>query len=500
MNYIPLAIYLMQLYCEALSTLPAPVNVTIESVNFEHILKWNPGAGTPPGTGYRVTYSHYGSRWRRLPASSATMVNVTEKFTEVTWLYAVRVQAVNGAMKSPMTATTFRPYKDTVLGPPQVSLAGCGNCLKINITFPRGRAKESIEDIYGVFRFNISWKKIGEIQVQHYSTQLSSSMLENLHPGVEHCIQVKPQLAVNKNTLRSGWVCALTSPGDQSPVPTVLAGVSGILLALGGVILIGLIYAGFLFKLKTHLPRVLTSMVEADYFSMDSIIPDPVSVTFEPTCRGKGDGAEVGDEDEEDEEDRGNNAYERRAARFSSGTSSGCTSCAAASSVTSLTTATTTTDSSGNTQTSINMAAEVRVPLIVEVLEVCRQTEDGKKSAEPDLLEDEEWDQECCTDVNLLSVTLGAQEEERGDAMELFGDGPDEGQPLLSVEPPERSTDLSSTQRAGPVTQTAEELCLNIYEGTDSALTELTGHCRRKEYSDKEEDDDDDECSGYIRH
>ncbi|KAG7467295.1 hypothetical protein MATL_G00151810 [Megalops atlanticus] len=498
MNYIPFAIYLMQLYCQAMSTLPAPVNVTIESLNFEHILKWNPGAGTPPGTGYRVRYSRYGRKVRHLLASSATMLNVTDKFKEVTWLYAVHVQAVNGAMTSPATARTFCPYENTVLGPPQVSLAGCGNCLVINITFPRGRAEQSIQDIYGVFQFNIFWRKTGEIQVQQYSTEFSSHVLENLHPGVEYCIQVKPQLTVNKNTLHSGWVCALTSPGDQSLVPTVLAGVSGILL--GGVTVMGVIYAGFLCKLKTDLPRVLTSLVEAYYFSMDSIIPDPVSVIFEPTKRGKGDGVDVGDEDEEDEEDRGNNGYERRAAGFSSGTSSSCTSCTAVSSVTSLTTATTTTDSSGNTQTSVNMAVEVRVPLIVEVLEVCRQTEEGKKSADPNLLEHEEWDQECCMDINLLSVTLGAQEEELGDAVELLGDGPDEGQPLLS-EPPERSAELSSTQRAGPVTRTAEELCLNIYEGTDATLKELTGYCRRKEYSKKEDDDDDDdECSGYIRH
>lgn len=38
----------------ALGSLPAPVNLSIRSVNFNHTLRWDPGAGTPPGTRYRV--------------------------------------------------------------------------------------------------------------------------------------------------------------------------------------------------------------------------------------------------------------------------------------------------------------------------------------------------------------------------------------------------------------------------------------------------------------
>ena len=38
----------------ALTSLPAPVNLSVKSVNFRHVLRWDPGPGTPPGTEYRV--------------------------------------------------------------------------------------------------------------------------------------------------------------------------------------------------------------------------------------------------------------------------------------------------------------------------------------------------------------------------------------------------------------------------------------------------------------
>lgn len=38
----------------ALTSLPAPVNLSVKSVNFHHVLHWVPGPGTPTGTEYRV--------------------------------------------------------------------------------------------------------------------------------------------------------------------------------------------------------------------------------------------------------------------------------------------------------------------------------------------------------------------------------------------------------------------------------------------------------------
>ncbi|KAG7239134.1 hypothetical protein INR49_030015 [Caranx melampygus] len=54
MNFFPVGLLLMSLLNYVLGSLPAPVDVFIESVNFNHVLHWTPAPGTPPGTVYRV--------------------------------------------------------------------------------------------------------------------------------------------------------------------------------------------------------------------------------------------------------------------------------------------------------------------------------------------------------------------------------------------------------------------------------------------------------------
>uniref|UniRef100_A0A0E9TZD5 Fibronectin type-III domain-containing protein n=1 Tax=Anguilla anguilla TaxID=7936 RepID=A0A0E9TZD5_ANGAN len=56
MNYVLIAIFFLQCCCQVLAALPTPVNITVESVNFEHSLRWDPGLERPPGTTYRVRY------------------------------------------------------------------------------------------------------------------------------------------------------------------------------------------------------------------------------------------------------------------------------------------------------------------------------------------------------------------------------------------------------------------------------------------------------------
>lgn len=54
---------------------PAPANLSVKSVNFRHVLHWEPGHGTPPGTRYIIYqiirwFPFLPSRWRlSLPAT-----------------------------------------------------------------------------------------------------------------------------------------------------------------------------------------------------------------------------------------------------------------------------------------------------------------------------------------------------------------------------------------------------------------------------------------------
>lgn len=56
----------------AAGTLPKPVNISLTSLNFSYILKWEAGPGTPPGVYYNVEYTT--ERWVYLHTLTAAGV------------------------------------------------------------------------------------------------------------------------------------------------------------------------------------------------------------------------------------------------------------------------------------------------------------------------------------------------------------------------------------------------------------------------------------------
>ncbi|KAJ8255569.1 hypothetical protein COCON_G00194330 [Conger conger] len=403
MKYILFTIHFIHQCYLGLGALPAPVNVTIDSLNFEPILRWEPGPGTPPGTAYRVKYSCYGRRLWLEPSflnSTVTMLNLTGTFKKPKNPYAIHVRALNAGLKSPWSSQLFCPYRDTVLGPPLVSATGHGDRLLLNVTLPRGRADESIQEIYDKVSFSIFWKEAGESKEHKVITTQSEHVINHLHQGVEYCVMVQPEIIENPNLLSSDWTCCFTSPLPLSPVPITLAFVS-VILILGGTALLGLIYTGFLCRLNNRVPNALRMSLARSYvLTVDATVPDRVSV-----MPGTGDAAEGGDEDEE--EATGNGGYESRAGGFSE---AGCSR-------------------SGGTVTPLAAGTSSERAIT------------GPGLSEQIQEEGEEGDEGCRADINLLSVALGAQdveEEEGGDegwAAELqLRDGGGEHQPLLSLE------------------------------------------------------------------
>ncbi|XP_071762339.2 cytokine receptor family member b1 [Centroberyx gerrardi] len=339
MKYFFLALYLMIRFYSALSSLPAPVNVSVDSVNFHHVLRWEPGPGTPPGVQYLI-YRRVNKKKEPLKPSNTTWRRLRLK-TDV--MYHLSVQALLNLSRSPeSSAVTFTPFTDTKIGPPKLSLAGCGNCIQMNISLPEAdkAAKINERDIlkyYGA-SFKVYWKKPGgsQLSVDVYE---KSYTLPNLETGVEYCVQVHTQINTNKNTEPTDWMCTFTSILEPSRVPAVLGAVATSLIISGAVVItltLFLVYTGFMCKLKAHLPRALLSaLVQGSVLTPERTIPDLVSVISEPDGQRKihnprmpqpatdGPNSEEEDEEDEDEEEREEkNPYMDREAELSSGTSS----------------------------------------------------------------------------------------------------------------------------------------------------------------------------------
>uniref|UniRef100_A0A4W5RIR7 Fibronectin type-III domain-containing protein n=1 Tax=Hucho hucho TaxID=62062 RepID=A0A4W5RIR7_9TELE len=522
MKHFLLAIYLMLQCSHALCTLPAPVNVSMESLNFHHVLHWSAGPGTPPGTMYKIIRRR--NHRPQIPyQTNMTSHRLNLKFPKEEYKFGV--WAFRNLSKSPLVEITFTPFTQTVIGSPTWSLDGCGNCLEINITLLE---IETIKKVYGKsLYFEIYWKRAGETKPQMTKTTNLTYMLENLEVGMEYCVRVYTKIITNINTRSSGWKCAYTSILEPKRVPAVVAGVS-VFLILSGVGLMvltfGLFYMGFLCKLKTHQPRGLTAQVEGNFLIPERTIPDLVSISSETEEQGKAlrskthhdreNSNQVGEEEEDEEEEGGNYGYMDCAAGLSSDSSSSTTQSqdASGANVALLDTK----GHSGGLSSEVAAAEEEReAPVGVMVLGCQAQGEvkgeqarvissfDGDRPRPLGLgglggeeeKEREVEEKETSGNVNLFSVTLGALKRDEEDKYEeetdfLFEFSKQEQKPQLPID------SLQRNLRPGSMRSQSE-----IQEDTGLVLTPLPQTVCTwiySEYSNRHADSSTETHSGYL--
>ncbi|CAL8383627.1 unnamed protein product [Arctogadus glacialis] len=329
MEYLLPVLFLM-MQCShtgALDTLPAPINVSMDSRNFRHELIWAPGPGTPPGTYYRV-YSRI-SRRRPKP-------KVFKKTSGVLKLknypkYKISVMAVynhsNHSLESlESKALEFNAFQDTRIDPPWLCLVGGDHRLELNISLPKAHKSAKIEDILKFYdaKVTITWQKAGDHRTSSMDMTNSSMVLGNLEAGMNYCVRVHLRIRTNPNTRPSRCVYASTSDPEPSMGPRVL-GIAVPLLVLVVVgtvaLLVGLHYTGFLCGIQAHVPAVLLMVLSHVYLvTPERTIPDPVY--FSPkAAKHDGTGLQDDDEDEEEDEedaDKGEHMYFNRAADLSS--------------------------------------------------------------------------------------------------------------------------------------------------------------------------------------
>ncbi|XP_053185071.1 interferon lambda receptor 1-like [Scomber japonicus] len=338
MNSSLLALSLMFLIDSVFGSLPAPVNVSMSSTDFHHFLRWDPGPGTPPGTLYKIFNS-----------LRKTRHNITETTETSLWLqldktrtYRLTVQAYyNQTQHSPPSSELiFIPGEHTKLSAPKLSLAGCGDCIHINISL-----KEEVQEFYNP-RFTLLWWKRNEPKGNHEisTTDKPSFTLDNLEKGEEYCVQVETE-AMTNHFPKSAVSCTFTSVVDTNRVYVILGAVAGTVIFVIGAftsVVLCLQYTGFLCKLKATLPRALTAvrnstLLSGKILTLEQTIPDLISVRSEtdtqdksrnptvplPVPKSTSTGNEVEEEeDDEEEEDGAQNPYMDRDGGLSSGENS----------------------------------------------------------------------------------------------------------------------------------------------------------------------------------
>ncbi|XP_041857674.1 cytokine receptor family member b1 isoform X2 [Melanotaenia boesemani] len=269
--------------------LPAPDKLSVKSVNFHHVLHWEPGPGTPPGTTYWITRLE-----RKRENSSLQSTNQTSfklKLNNTKKIYKFAVWASYNKSRSPQSKTiTFIPFRDTTIGPPELSVTGCGTCLQINITLPKADSRSGIHDLQKFYdaAFKILWRKENERKSEELDTLNQSFTLSSLEKGVSYCVQVHTKIRTNKNTEPSGWHCNFTSPEEPRTGPVVLGIVSAqcILVVVLMMAMSCMCYTGFICELKVTRPRALrTVLLKSSIMTPDRTVSNQISINSETSTQ-----------------------------------------------------------------------------------------------------------------------------------------------------------------------------------------------------------------------
>ncbi|KAM7407927.1 hypothetical protein PAMA_003603 [Pampus argenteus] len=300
-------------------SLPAPSNVSISSFNMEHTLSFLPGLETPSDTHFTVQVLRLRKNtWRPeaacLELTAGQTCNLTRAFKDPFAYYQARVQAFTPTQRSTWAISeVFQPqsdksmkaaepasrlsvcapklhvspnpahyfkcrwdltsalYKDVtklpplllvegaVMGPPDVSVSGCGNCLLLHVSVPKTKRLQQYEHLKSLYRelhIHVQRTRDGS-QFKLSLPYKEENMITYLQPGVEYCVTVSAKILFNSNSVASQPSCAFTSPPSTRSLQHVIFGLLGAFCVLGLILIGSVIYGAHLSNKLQRLPRNL---------------------------------------------------------------------------------------------------------------------------------------------------------------------------------------------------------------------------------------------------
>lgn len=228
---------LLHLHVVFCVSLPAPSNVSISSFNMEHTVNFLPGPRTPSDTHFTVQIvQQRKSSWKPvvgcLELTPGQMCNLTRVFKNPYTQYKARVQAFTPSLTSNWTVTGwFLPLSSTVLGPPNVSVSGCGNCLILLLKAPATKSLQ-LENLYRGVILNVQRTRDGA-QFRLNLPYSEEKVIMYLQPGTEYCVTVSVTAFFNNNSVSSKPYCAFTSHPPPRSSLYVVFGLLGAFCMLG---------------------------------------------------------------------------------------------------------------------------------------------------------------------------------------------------------------------------------------------------------------------------
>uniref|UniRef100_A0A668T5P8 Fibronectin type-III domain-containing protein n=1 Tax=Oreochromis aureus TaxID=47969 RepID=A0A668T5P8_OREAU len=276
----------LPLILPAVGILPKPVNVSLTSLNFSYILKWQAGPGTPPGVYYNVEYTTDRKHsWNPVAGCERVqkplVCNLTAAFSVLTERYLTRVGAQLGGQVFG-EPVIFTPIEHLSL--PLLSVAPSDRSLSVDLHPPLERLRKSYDILH--YELQISSSNLDKPEVIKMRS-LKSYKWDRLEPGRRHLLSrlmfiSKLAVFLRADPLISGILCSF-----------VIIIVFCIFL---------LIVTGFICLRRRLLPSVLTTIHHLEEAGLhDPYIISPLNVEQTAPSAGKK-GSSCSSSDESDDE------------------------------------------------------------------------------------------------------------------------------------------------------------------------------------------------------
>ncbi|XP_075797375.1 uncharacterized protein LOC102453029 isoform X2 [Pelodiscus sinensis] len=235
--------------------LSPPQNVMLTSENFHTLLAWEPGASSGNGTRYEVESRQRSSDWTKVdpcwrdgPGAAPTCRLYFEDMHNMYW---ARVRATDGARVSDWAVSNeLLPYRDTILGPPNLTLTLANENLTVNLSMPltpyrrRNGTYKSVQKVLPNWMYRLSLSEEG-VPINSVSLEpvgkITSHTFESLKASTSYCVTARVSREASKAAAR----CIETPdrPADS---------LWGLVMALATVLVLLLLSTAGLYILKLY--------------------------------------------------------------------------------------------------------------------------------------------------------------------------------------------------------------------------------------------------------
>ncbi|KAM9300894.1 interferon alpha/beta receptor 2 isoform 2-T5 [Morus bassanus] len=241
-------------------------NLQMKSHNFQHVLSWQGKSDPTVPTYYRVLYTDRRNWKTAKQCSDITQLscNLTDDFKELFTEYSVFVQSFIGNELFNSSVLRFQPYSDTSLGPPEVNVSSCLNCINVTIKLPTPHVRNnekplSLIDIYQDLDYDITLKTLdGEHKRprEKITEEIFNTVIEELYPNRNYCVSVMVIAFRSKRSTPSAWKCVTADSVAQQDYHIVtIAGAICFSLMLAGAL--KCVHAGGYILQNKSLPHML---------------------------------------------------------------------------------------------------------------------------------------------------------------------------------------------------------------------------------------------------